>query len=467
MKRILSALIISISLPITGIAQHYQSDFQPEEFRARWDKIFDQIGSEAVAVVQGAPQVKGFTFPRQTNTFYYLSGIETPFAYLMLDGRSRKVTLFLPARNERLERSEGKVLSADDGQLVRRLTGVDEVLESTQFTNIDAQSIFVPFSPGEQNTENRGEINAANAAIAEDHWDGRQSRGSRFIELIRTRHPSAEIMDLTPILDEMRLVKSPKEIELLRMAGRLSGLAVIEAMKSTTPGAYEYQLDAVGRYVFQVNGARQEAYRSIIAAGTENIINAHYFRNTSQLKSGDLILMDYAPDYHYYVSDIGRMWPVSGKYSDWQRELIGFVLIYHEMALSIIKPGMTTEQIMDELTAQMEPILKKTTFSKRSFRKAAVKLLETGGGVLSHSVGMAVHDVGNYRKAELQPGMVFSVDPQLRVPEENLYIRYEDTILITENGIENLTDIAPRKLSEIEALIGAAGMIQNHPALDR
>ncbi len=467
MKCILSALIISLSLPITGIAQHYQSDFQPEDFRARWNKIFDQIGDEAVAVVQGAPQVKGFTFPRQTNTFYYLSGIETPFAYLMLDGSSRKVTLFLPARNERLERSEGKVLSADDAQLVKQLTGVDAVLDSREFKTIDAQIIYVPFSPGEQNTENRGEIKAANAAIAEDHWDGRMSRSGRFLELIQTRHASAEIINLTPILDEMRLVKSPKEIELLRIAGNLSGLALIEAMKSTTPGGYEYQLDAVGRYVFQVNGARQEAYRSITAAGTENIINGHYFRNTSELKSGDLVLMDYAPDYHYYVSDIGRMWPVSGKFNDWQQELIGFVLIYHDLTLSIIKPGMTTEQIMAELTSKMEPILNKTKFSKRRYRKAAEKMVETGGGVLSHSVGMAVHDVGNYRKGPLVPGMVFSVDPQLRVPEENLYIRYEDTIAITENGIENLTGVAPRKLSEIEALVGSGGMVQNHPAIDR
>src|SRR5512147_124274 len=100
--------------------EHYQTDFPPEEFRARWSSVFERIGNDALAVVQGAPLTDGFRIPRQSNTFYYLCGIETPGAYLLLDGRTRRVTLYLPSRNERLERSEGKVLSADDADLVRR-----------------------------------------------------------------------------------------------------------------------------------------------------------------------------------------------------------------------------------------------------------------------------------------------------------------------------------------------------------
>ena len=113
---------------------------------------------------------------------------------------------------------------------------------------------------------------------------------------------------------------------MIRRASQIAGLGLIEAMRSTEPGVIEYQLDAAARYVFLVNDARLEGYRSITAAGTENIYNMHYFRNTATLKDGDLVLMDYAPDYRYYVSDIGRMWPVNGKYSAWQRELLQFVL---------------------------------------------------------------------------------------------------------------------------------------------
>src|SRR5262245_29569211 len=111
----------------SGLAQHYQADFPPEEFRARWNAVLDRIGDDSVAVVQGVPLTNGFQLPRQSNSFYYLSGIETPGAYLLLDGRSRQATLYLPPRNERLERSEGKVLSADDAEQVKTLTGADEV----------------------------------------------------------------------------------------------------------------------------------------------------------------------------------------------------------------------------------------------------------------------------------------------------------------------------------------------------
>src|ERR687891_535155 len=108
-------------------AQYYQTDFPAEEFKSRFAKLFDQIGPSAVAVVQGMPQTEGYTLPRQHNSFYYLSGIETPGAYLLLDGRTRKVTIYLPARNPRLEAAEGRVLSADEVELVKRLSGADEV----------------------------------------------------------------------------------------------------------------------------------------------------------------------------------------------------------------------------------------------------------------------------------------------------------------------------------------------------
>ena len=123
------AFVLVSALACAGIssAQQYQSDFPPEELRARWNGVFDRIGAGAVAVAQGAPLADGFALPRQSNTFYYLTGIETPGAALLLDGRTRRATLYLPPRNERLERSEGKVLSAEDADLVRRLTGVDQV----------------------------------------------------------------------------------------------------------------------------------------------------------------------------------------------------------------------------------------------------------------------------------------------------------------------------------------------------
>ena len=125
---VLAVLTASGASP--ALAQHYQTDFPPEEFRARWDKLFDAIGEDAVAIVQGVALARGYVMPRQTNAFYYLSGIETPHAYLFFDGRTRTATLYMPPRNARLERSEGKVLNADDAELVKELTGVDHVLST-------------------------------------------------------------------------------------------------------------------------------------------------------------------------------------------------------------------------------------------------------------------------------------------------------------------------------------------------
>jgi Xaa-Pro aminopeptidase len=468
-RALLTAAVLGT--PCLSSAQHYQADFPPAEFQARWAKVYDAIGPDAVAVVQGMPLTNGFQLPRQSNTFYYLSGVETPGAYLVLDGRSRRAILHLPPRNERLERAEGKVLSAEDAERVKELTGVDEVRstaamgEGWPLGEGKAGAIYVETAPAEGHAQSRGELQAADAAMAADSWDGGLPRHGRFAALLRARHPRLAIKDLTPVLDAARGVKSAREIALVRRASQLAGLALMEAMRSTEAGVFEYQLDAAARYVFLVNDARLDGYRSITASGTANISNGHYYRNSSRLVDGDLVLMDYAPDYRYYVSDVGRMWPVSGRYLPWQRELLQFVLEYRNATLSRIRPGLTPAEISRQVREVMLPVLERTRFSKPAYAQAARKLLDTGGGTFSHPVGMAVHDVGSYRDGPLRPGQVFSIDPQMWVPEENLYLRYEDTVAVTDGGVENFTSFLPSELSDIEALVREDGIVQKLPAL--
>jgi Xaa-Pro aminopeptidase len=457
-------------------APWHQTDFPAEEFRARHARVFESLGPKAGAFLAGAPPAGGFVFPRQSNDFYYLCGVETPSSYLFLDGRSRKVTLFLPPRNARLEAAEGKVLSADDVELAKRVTGADDV-QSTEVLRGDwlaalaggpPEAVFTPFAPAEQSAEQRYELNARNAAIAADPWDGRIPREARLAELLRARYPKVRVEDLTPVLDGLRAKKSPREIALIRRASRLAGLGLLAAMRSTKPGVTEYALDAAARYVFLVNGARLEGYRSITASGTPNIANMHYFRNASALAAGDLVLMDYAPDVGYYTSDIARVWPVSGKFSPAQRELLGFVLEYRNAVLARIRPGVLAKAIQEEAKAAMEAVFARWKFSKPAYAQAAHKLVDTGGGVFSHPVGLAVHDDAPYADAPLVPGVVFSVDPQLRVPEENLYLRYEDVVAVTETGVENFTAFLPAELDALERAVGGgkgrgAGIVQQFP----
>jgi Xaa-Pro aminopeptidase len=470
-------LVLTLCLPavlVPGLAtaqltHRHQSDFPPEEFAARRAEVFDAIGDQAIVLLQGAPNVQGFHVFRQTNEFYYLTGLATPHAYLLMDGRNRRTRLFLPHRNEGRERGEGKTLSAEDADLVVKLTGVDEVHGIELLTSrlwryvlrTPYPTLYTMLSPAESAAQSRDEIMVGYGEALSDPWDGTLTRTFAFIDQIRRRYPQFEIADLTPILDQMRVVKSPREVDLIRKSTRLAALGILEAMRSTQPGQYEYHLDAAANYVYKAGGAQGEAYRSITATGT-NAYFGHYYRNDAELKDGDLILMDYAPDYRYYTSDVTRMWPVNGKFNDSQRELYSWIVEYYDELQKHIRPGVTSDQIMDETADVMKPRFEARTWSKPSYEQAARETL-TFRGHLSHPVGLAVHDVGTYRLGPLEPGTVFSIDPMMWVRDERLYVRLEDVGVVTEDGWENFSAFAPTKIEDIEALMREEGVLEKVP----
>jgi len=450
----------------------FTTDFPPEEFQARRDEVFDAIGENAVAIVQGAPSPVGYVRFRQSNSFYYLTGIETPHAYLMLDGTRRQARLYLPHRNPRRESAEGKLLSAEDDALTRELSGVDAVhgvdLLSEHLARFAwgqrVPTLYTPFKPAEGAATSRDLATRAASDIANDPWDGRPSRGARFLARIRERFHQFDLEDLSPILDQLRLVKSPREIELIRKATRLSGLALMEAMRSTKPGMMEYELDALAKFIFFKDGAQSDAYYSLIAGGP-NAWYAHYHRGKRSLRDGELVLMDYAPDVGYYTSDVTRMWPVNGRFNAWQRDLYGFYLAYYQAILDSIRPG-DVNAIMQDASVKMDRILETWEFTKPIYRHAAERFVadykkraQTRPASLGHGVGMAVHDVGVH-DGTLLPGMVFTIEPQFRVPEEQIYIRLEDVILIKEDGAEILTAFLPMEMDDIEMLMKEDGLLQ-------
>jgi Xaa-Pro aminopeptidase len=437
---------------------YFQNDFPAEEFAARCGRVAEAIGS-GVAVIAGAGAAGSFEVFRQTNDFYYLCGVEVPHAYLRIDGASGESTLYLPPRDPKHEKSEGATLNAGDVELGRKLTGVSDVRthEALAGDLAGASIIYTPHAPAEGRQACRDVLRHAQKSIAADPWDGRPTGEERFRERIVSVCPNAEIRDVSPMLDRLRTIKSPREIDVMRRAGKLTALGISEAMRCTRPGLIEYQLAATADYINSIHGARGAGYRPIVACGS-NIVNAHYYRNNCPLTGGELVLMDYAPDCNNYTSDIGRMWPVSGKYAPWQRELYGFIVEYHKVLLGLIRPGVTADQVMDEAAAEIEPLVESTAWSKPAFREAARQTLKFRGH-LSHGVGMAVHDVGDYTKELLAEGVVFALDPQMWVPEEHLYIRVEDTVVVTADGVENLTSAAPLELNDVEQHMQQAGMI--------
>lgn len=467
------AACLLLVIPATSRAQEshaYQTDFTAQEFAARRARIYDAIGTRGIAIVQGASGVPGFSVFRQSNEFYYLSGIESAHAYLLLNGRTRTATLYLPPRDDARERGEGKILSAQDSTLVRQLTGIEQVrgreslaqdLVGADLIRPPALTLYTPLSPMETGNDSRDELLAAQARAAGDPWDGRPSREAHFVRLIRERFPQFEVRDLSPTLDAMRVIKSPAEIALIRRATQLAGLGIIEAMRSTRPGVYEYQLDAAAKYVFHVNGARGDGYASIIGGGT-NAFMGHYFRKADVLKSGDLVLMDYAPDYRYYTSDVTRIWPVNGRFTPAQRALYEYIVAYRDALFRYIKPGVTSDEVLDRAAAEMKQYLVGKTFASPAHLEAVQQGL-TFRGHFQHPVGMAVHDVGRVRGVPLQPGMIFTIDPMIWIPEERLYIRIEDMALVTETGVENLSGFVPSRVADVERTITETGVIQFRP----
>jgi Xaa-Pro aminopeptidase len=291
---------------------------------------------------------------------------------------------------------------------------------------------------------------------AEDPLGSSLSRQKQFLAHLLSRVPTGDVRNLTPIVDELRLIKSPAEMKLMRKAGQLSAQMLVEAMKVTRPGIGENTLEAIGLYVFKAGGAKGAGYKTIAPSG-HRIWDPHYIENTETLVDGELVLMDGAPDVGGYTSDIGRMWPVNGKYSPEQRELYGYVVRLHEETLKRIRPGVTAQQIIDEVKVAMLPVWEATAWSKPSFKDAALTLLDFRG-TFSHTVGLTVHDSCNYWGRPLEPGMVFTIDPQLWVRDERIYIRVEDTVAVTETGVEILTEGPPRDLDATEVLVGTGSL---------
>jgi Xaa-Pro aminopeptidase len=466
-------LLVHIYPALAQDNHHYQTDFSREELAQRRSKVLDAIGNNAIALIQGASGLPGFSVFRQNNTLYYLTGLESPHAYLLLNGKNRQATVYLPHRDVATEYNQGKVLSSEDSELVKHLVGVEHV-KGIEFLSADlvgtglirppAPLLYTEFSPAENGNDSRDELLYAKARAAADPWDGQPAREALFMQKLKERFPQFEIRDLSPTLDAMRVIKSPKEIELIRKATQISGLGIIEAMRSTQPGVYEYQLDAASKYIFHLHGARGDGYASIIGGGT-NAYMGHYFHKTDVLKDGDLVLMDYAPDYHYYTSDVTRIWPVNGTFTSEQKELYNFIVAYRDALFKYIKPGVTSNEVLDKAAADMKQYLVGKKFLKPAHQRAVEDGLKFRGH-FQHPVGMAVHDVGRVHGVPLQAGMVFTIDPMIWIHEERLYIRIEDMALVTADGVENLSAFVPSSVDDVERTIKEKGLTELRPAVE-
>jgi Xaa-Pro aminopeptidase len=417
----------------------------------------DKIG-DGVAILQGTTERPGEQPLRQGNQFFYVTGVVEPRAILVIDGRERRSMLFLNPRSERREKMMfGPGLGPGDE--AARATGIESVLPRDQFRAILSgfanRVLYTPFHPEVLGSASASDPAALAQATKEDSWDGRSSREEAFIGKLKEVLPEAEIRDLDPSLDELRAIKSPREIATLREATRIAGLGIMEAMRDARPGMFEYELQADAEFIFKKNGAYGPAYFALVATG-QNTFYSHYHKGTAKLEDGNLVQFDYAPDYKYYASDVTRVFPANGKFTPRQREFYGIYLSLYRALMTSIRVHATAAEIAQAAVVKMDRIMASYPFADPKIRDAASRFVEGYRTrqlkSLGHSVGMAVHDVRNPGDT-LEPGEVFTIEPAMQIPDEHAGMRLEDMILMTETGYENLSAFVPVEIADIEKLM--------------
>ena len=436
----IAAVIVLGAVP----AQGQRIEYPPEEFLARRGALCEAIEEPGTVMLFAATSaLTGLRF-RQDHDFYYLTGNENTNAVMVLDASSCEAWLFLPSQTAREASRDGWNWLYTEGAAeewgfveIRPLHYLEEFLARRRVSG--RQTLWVRMSERDTMDNSRGDAAIFYARRLANPWGGQPSEDAWRVGQLRERYPYYELRDLSPLVDRMRTIKTPREIEALRRNGRVSAQAIQRAIEATAPGRFEYELEAAATHEMIASGAEHAAYAAIVGSGP-NVNVWHYNDNGKELRDGELIVMDYGASFGYQTMDITRTWPVSGRFTELQERAYRAALEAQKAVIEGMVAG-ATRRSTDEICRRI--------FDKWGFGDQPA----WGAG---HFVGMAVHDVGDY-SLPLQPGMVIAVEPIIEIPEEDLHIRIEDTVLIRESGPpEVLSAGVPKELEDVLALVGRA-----------
>ena len=358
---------------------------------------------------------------RQTNTFFYLTELETQDAWLLIvaGGEAATTVLFLPPRTPSQERWTGLRLGPDS--TAARLSGIGRVLPTDSLDRMLA-ALFRASGP----------IYAPLDVTTRDE--------PRLKELVFS---GRDVRNLRPLVDSMRLLKDADEIARMRKAIDISAAGHIAAMQAARPGVWEYELEAALEAAFRRNGADRLGYPSIVGSGP-NSTTLHYDVNRRQTRDGDLVVVDAGAEWGQYTADVTRTFPVNGKFTPRQKAIYDLVLATQQTAFDSTRPGATVAQL-NRIAREYLRAHSGTLCGAQSCDGYFIH-------GLGHWLGMDVHDVGDYA-TPLKPGMVLTLEPGIYLPAEALGVRIEDDVLVTPTGAEWLSGKAPKTTAEIERLM--------------
>ena len=426
--------------------------------RSQLGEFMRRMQPRSVAIIPAARETTrsndtNYRF-RQDSDFFYLTGFEEPDAIAVIKpGETHEYALFVRPRDPEREIWDGRRAGVEGA---KSEFGAQEALPIDKFDEKLPEIL------------NDAEILYYRLGVNRDLDDKIIREIARMRSLNRKPiHPPETIIDPATIVHELRVIKSPEELEIMQKAADIAAEAHCEAMKAVRPGLREYEVEALIEQIFRRHGAAAPAYTSIVGAGA-NATVLHYINNDGELRDGELLLVDAGAEYKGYASDITRTFPINGSYSKAQREIYDLVLKAQMSCVDMVRPGVTHEQLkqhsIEVLTEGMVELgLLKGNAEQLVKDKKYEKFYMHG---LGHMLGIDVHDVGRYyfgkESRALEPGVVMTVEPGIYVapdtkdvPEQYLGIgvRIEDDVLCTNNGPRVLTSKVPKQADEIEQLM--------------
>ena len=438
-KFILGIFIALASLTMPTSAERLK--FPPEEFSARRELLAKTIDGGLLLMFGSTLPTPGIRF-RQDHDFFYLTGNESLNAVLVMDFPSGDSHLFLPRLSATEIKYEGNNWLNETTLARKRGFKTVQPLEKlhiflAQSRRISGTKIlWARLSEPDFVNQSRFDTALKIAQRQLNPFARYPTEDAARITAIREQFPYYKLRDISPSLDRLRLIKTEREIERLTHNGRISAEAINRAIVATAPGKFEYELEAEATYWLVKNGFQAAAYPAIVGSGP-NGNQWHYENNGRRMKENELVVMDYGGALDYLTIDITRTWPISGIFTETQEKAYRCVLDAQKAMIQAIRPGVTHKEIQ----SIGERVYESHGFSENK-----------STAFIGHYVGMSVHDVGNWG-LPFEAGMVIALEPLLDLPDDQIHVRIEDTILITKNGSKVLTSAAPKEINDVIKLL--------------